>query len=223
MTFTRRAITAPDTLGERLRQLREEAGWTVEEVSQRITVAPKYIAAIESGRYQDLPGLVYARNFVKLYVELVKLEPLAAMQRFDHEFHVVRGAPRDQHRLVPRANTELPWWRRHVRFIGASILVLMIGAYIGWQLFNLWSPPRLTVSDPAKDISTRELMITVRGQTEPETIVTLNNDQLNVDSAGSFQSTVDLRPGLNTLEFSARSKHSGNRVVTRQVLVETPN
>jgi transcriptional regulator with XRE-family HTH domain len=78
MTFTRRAITAPDTLGERLRQLREEAGWTIEEVGQRITVAPKYIAAIESGRYQDLPGLVYARNFVKLYVELVKLEPLAA-------------------------------------------------------------------------------------------------------------------------------------------------
>jgi hypothetical protein len=99
--------------------------------------------------------------------------------------------------------------------------VIVVGAYIGWQLFNLWSPPRLNITDPAADISTRELMITVHGQTEPETTVTLNNDQLNVDSAGSFQSTVDLRPGLNTLEFSARSKHSGTRVVTRQVLVES--
>jgi DNA-binding transcriptional regulator YiaG len=43
MTFARRPLAAPDTLGERLRQLREERRLTLDELGRMLNIAPKYL------------------------------------------------------------------------------------------------------------------------------------------------------------------------------------
>jgi cytoskeletal protein RodZ len=54
-----------ESLGARLRQLREEQDLTREQLYARTKILPKYIEALENGRWDLLPGQMYVRPFVK--------------------------------------------------------------------------------------------------------------------------------------------------------------
>lgn len=220
MTFAKRPLVGPDTLGERLRQLRLEQRLELPEVAAQISVPEKYLTAIEEGRYQDLPGLVYAQNFVRKYAAYLSLPASAAIERLNEEYQVVRGRRQEQPRLVPRANTEFPWYIRHSRFVMAAVVLAVVGSYLTWQAIHLLQPPLLEVIEPATDISTQATSLAVSGRTEPEATVRINNQQSEVDSDGTFVEAVDLQPGLNILKVTANRKYGRTAVVERRILVE---
>ena len=62
-------------LGTLLREERERKGLTVEELSERIKLAPRTLAFIESGTKSELPHAVYVKGFVKSYATVVGLNP----------------------------------------------------------------------------------------------------------------------------------------------------
>lgn len=221
MTFAKRTMTASLTLGQRFQQLREETGLSVEAVAAKLHIAAKYVRAIEDGRYVDIPGLVYARQFVRLYADYLGLQADTAMERFDHEYRVVSKTSRLPRPLPPaRVSTEHPWLRRHFRFVLASLIVAVVLAYISWQAYRLFTPPRLLVTEPPTDITTSQNQIRVSGQTEPNVTVAINDQAVAVNASGQFSESVDVSAGLNTLRITAAKKHSQPRVITRQVLVE---
>lgn len=221
MSFQKRALSGPETLGLRLRSLREERRVTLEELAKTLAVNVRYLAAIEASRYQELPGLVYARNFTRLYVQWAGLNLEAAMERFRQEYAVVQAVrPTKRPLLAQRANTEIPWWRRHTRLLVAIFFVLLAIGYFGWQVYRLYAPASLVVTEPATDIATASTSIIVAGQTDPGATVRINSDDIEVDRSGHFRIEVELAAGLNTLKISASKPRAEDRVVTRQILRE---
>ncbi len=193
------------------------------DIGQQIHVAPKYIIAIEESRYRDLPGLVYARQFVRRYAEALATDVAMAMDIFDREYQVVTQAkPSGRPLLTPRAQTEFAWYRRHFRLIVAAFLILTVGTYIAIQAARNFLPPQLVVFDPTGDLSTTAMNIAVKGWTDPNATVTINDQDVQTSGDGKFNESIDLHLGLNTLKISAIKKHSSARIITRQVLVETP-
>lgn len=221
MTFTKRPLVAGATLGDRLRSLRVDAGLSVEAVGQAISVAPKYLMAIEESRYQALPGLVYARQFVRRYAEALETDVDMAMGIFEQEYTVVTKArPSSRPLLTPRVNTEFPWYRRHVRVLIAIVAVLIVGSYLGVQAARNFLPPKLSVTSPSTDVATNDLQYTITGSTDPTATVTINDQNVQTASNGTFSVTIDLRVGVNTLDIAAKKKHSSSRIITRHILVE---
>lgn len=221
MTFVKRPLPSSNTLGERLRQLRREAGSSVNELGRQIQVAPKYLTAIEEGRYRELPGLVYARQFVRRYAASLQTDVDYALSLFDREYAIVRGGGLGERPLLtPRANTDFPWWRRHLRLLAASVITLGLLTYLGIQVVRLYTPPPLNIIQPAGDVTTKNNSITVGGLTVADARVTINGQDITVTNNGQFSDQVDLHAGLNTLRISAIKKHSRPQVVVRQVLVE---
>lgn len=221
MTFTQRPLAAGETLGERFRALRTESHLELADLARLTGIAVKYLEAIEQSRYRDLPGLVYARQFVRRYAEVMETDVGMALSLFEQEYaDVARTGLRGRPLLTPRASTEFPWWRRHIRFVVASALVLLVLTYLGVQAARLYLPPKLLVTQPDRDISTTADTIAVQGSTDPQASVTINDQDVQLTSGGTFNEQVDLHQGLNTLKISAIKKHSTARVVTRQVLVE---
>lgn len=77
---TRPPAAGPDLesaalVGGLLRGRRLDRGLTVEDVGSAIRVAPRHIAAVEEGRFADLPPQPYARGLISAYALLVGLEP----------------------------------------------------------------------------------------------------------------------------------------------------
>lgn len=64
----------PDDIGPYLRELREHFKLSVQDVSERLHIRARYVTAIEEGRFDALPGAVYARGYVHTYAEFLGLD-----------------------------------------------------------------------------------------------------------------------------------------------------
>jgi cytoskeleton protein RodZ len=75
----------PTTIGDLLRETREQYGTTVEQVGAALRIRPVFLQAIEGNHYDRLPGPVYALGFVRTYADYLGLDGEAIAQRFKNE------------------------------------------------------------------------------------------------------------------------------------------
>ncbi len=70
------------SLGEKLRQAREERGISVSEVSEQTRISPLYIKSIEEDNYKPLPGGIFNKGFVKSYAKFIGLDENEALRDY---------------------------------------------------------------------------------------------------------------------------------------------
>lgn len=77
---------SPAGIGTKLRQAREAQGLSIENIAGQTRIQSRYLEAIEAENLDALPGLVFARNFVRQYAIALKLDPeplLASLPKLD--------------------------------------------------------------------------------------------------------------------------------------------
>jgi cytoskeleton protein RodZ len=77
--------SGPRSAGHALRGRREELGLSLEEVGGALRIKPAYLAALEEGRPDRLPGSAYAVGFLKSYGEYLGLDGAEVVRRFKAE------------------------------------------------------------------------------------------------------------------------------------------
>ncbi|HVF30470.1 MAG TPA: helix-turn-helix domain-containing protein [Pyrinomonadaceae bacterium] len=70
------------TLGEKLRQAREERGISVSEVAEQTRISSLYLKSIEEDNYKPLPGGIFNKGFVKAYAKYVGIDEQEALQDY---------------------------------------------------------------------------------------------------------------------------------------------
>lgn len=70
------------TLGEKLREAREERGISVSEVAEQTRISPLYISSIEKDDYKPLPGGIFNKGFVKSYAKFIGIDEQEALQDY---------------------------------------------------------------------------------------------------------------------------------------------
>ncbi len=131
----------PQSVGERLRVMREAAGLDLNDVGTKTRIPLRHLEAIERGDYASLPSPTYALGFTRSYARAVGADdvPLIAQLRIDlgREDPMARGdmpyEPADPARVPGRL---LAWTA------AALALVLAIG-YWTWRS-NTWGPDAVT-------------------------------------------------------------------------------
>lgn len=114
------------TVGTVLRARREQLGWSLDEVSKRLRIRQEFLSALEEGKIDKLPGIVYASGFLRAYAELLNLNTDEILQRFKSENQQVDQKP---DLLFP-----MPVAQRGIS-LGVIILIsaiIIVIAYIGW-------------------------------------------------------------------------------------------
>lgn len=71
-----------ETLGHTLRQLREAKGMSIEELSRATRVPVTSVERIEADRFDELPGEVFVRGFLKSYARAVDVPPDEVLARY---------------------------------------------------------------------------------------------------------------------------------------------
>src|SRR5215218_8055341 len=72
----------PTTLGEKLRQAREERGISISEVAEQTRISPMYLESIENDNYKPLPGGIFNKGFVRSYAKYVGIDEHEALQDY---------------------------------------------------------------------------------------------------------------------------------------------
>jgi len=63
------------TPGAQLAAQREAMGMSIEQIADQLKLAPRQVAALETGDYAALPNMAVVRGFVRAYAKVVKLDP----------------------------------------------------------------------------------------------------------------------------------------------------
>lgn len=61
-------------MSSKLKEAREEAGYTVEEVAEKLNIRKQYIICLEEGNFEGIPGKVYVEGYTKMYTEFLGIE-----------------------------------------------------------------------------------------------------------------------------------------------------
>ncbi len=70
------------SLGEKLRQAREERGISISEVAEQTRISSLYLKSIEDDNYKPLPGGIFNKGFVKAYAKYVGVDEQEALQDY---------------------------------------------------------------------------------------------------------------------------------------------
>lgn len=74
------------TLGEKLRQAREERDISISEVAEHTRISPLYLKAIEEDDYSTLPGGIFNKGFIKSFAKYVGVDENEAMQDYARQY-----------------------------------------------------------------------------------------------------------------------------------------
>ena len=72
-------------VGELLRDRRQELGYDLDAIGEALRIKPIYLAALEQGRVQDLPGPAYAMGFIRSYARLLDLDSERILESYRAE------------------------------------------------------------------------------------------------------------------------------------------
>lgn len=95
-------------LGDTLREAREKQGLTYKDIEKGTSIRALYIEYIEKGEYDELPGDVYTKGFIRSYANFLKLDANALVQAFTAERHKGAAPAAQQKPAAPKAVPEKP-------------------------------------------------------------------------------------------------------------------
>ena len=118
------------SVGADLRLARQRLGWARPDLAARLRIRDSYLAAIEEGRLDELPGKVYAVGFLRTYAAAVGLDADEIARRFRAEMSDVN--------VVTKLVFPAPVPHRGVPALAVMLvgLVIVIGAYAAWYRFG---------------------------------------------------------------------------------------
>ncbi len=207
-TFKKKCLLPSKRVCLRLKSLREQRGLSLKQLSQKTRIAVDYLKALEECRFEDLDhSTVYKKNFIKKYVAACGEDPKPFLDQFNTEELSYREKCKKHHPDVGCSKTSLTNLPSILRLAAIGVVVLGLLGYLGVHVHNILQPPELLLVSPTDGYITEENNVTIKGKTQPETKIMVNNEPIGNDEHGNFEQNITLSPGINTLVVSAENKH----------------
>lgn len=210
-----------ETLGERLKKKREELGFKLSDVARHIQISSRLLQALEENSYEEFSAKVYALgSFKRLLQELAVTDPEAWLKEFDNEWEVrtfrknkaVLPLPENKQKTI--YFTPLVFWT----MLGIALFAILL-VFLGLRLGYFISAPRLILDKPQEQEVFEGPLVSVTGQTEKESQLTINGRGINIDGQGNFKEEIELGAGLHTLEFRVQNRFGKENKEVRHILV----
>lgn len=119
------------TAGDILLQARQRLGLNEKEVADKLHITMHYVKALESNSYEKLPGVIFARGYLKSYALLLGLDAEDLLSRYDEFTHQQKADSKEERRLV-RARKKKG---RNKSLVIISLLIF-IAVFMGLWLVN---------------------------------------------------------------------------------------
>jgi cytoskeleton protein RodZ len=120
-----------ESLGNELKTARAKKNVSLERISEEIRINPRYLRGLEEAKYEDLPGGMYNRAFLRAYCEYLGLDSKEMVRRYEAETaQVSEKAPKAKKAFRPSSHPQ-----PHPLMIWSFVLLgTIVGLYFsrGW-------------------------------------------------------------------------------------------
>lgn len=222
MTFIAKKVEALPGFGDKLREARENAGLSLQKVSQVLNVKVGYLEKLEKGELARMPPEVYTKALLRRYSGLLELDEEELIRAYENELkilhHIQKGAGR--HRSLPVLRVGRVIAPRYLNAVFLILIVLFAVGYLAYEVHFLISPPALEISQPAEDMKVSQEIFALQGRTEPGAKIVINGQELNVDGDGQFEQEITLTPGLNEIRIEAINRFGKTNSAVKKILFQ---
>ena len=217
--FKTRKIKPPKGLGESLRKARKRKNITIEQAEEETKIRSRYLRALESGSYEQLPGNIYGLGFLIKYADFLGLDKKSLVLQFKLEKKEgVRAVSftREKHVKEPRFSVT----PKLLIFLSVILAIGLIFFYIIYSVRAFSLPPNLEISSPSNEQVVKEDKTEIIGKTDEGTILSINDQAVLLDGIGNFSQEVKLNQGLNIFELRAENQLKKQTVKQIKILAE---
>lgn len=209
------------TVGDVLKETREKKFYTLEEIEKATKIRKEFLEALEKGLYQNLPPPTFIQGFIKNYGKFLGLNTEKLLAIFRREFSEGKNPPRI---LESFSN---PMDKKRFRITPTKVLVsttltlvIIFFVYLWFQYRFLVGAPSLEINQPVDQFNTTSNEITISGKTDPESKVSINDQEIAVDQSGKFSQKIKLPDKVNKVVIIATSKGGKQTKVERTVFLK---
>lgn len=138
------------SLGACLRELRASRGVSLQELARTTRVGQRYLEALESDAFDELPAPVFIKGFIRAYCAALGESPEAALRFYEEVEGAAPAEPAPTVTVRPKAPAGRPVLVSLVLLLvlGLGLFVLTLGLQGGAE--GPAAPPSLTASAPVE-------------------------------------------------------------------------
>ncbi len=206
-----------EIFSQKISSLRIEKKLELDSIAEKIGIKKDYLEAIENNRLDLIPAGIYKKSYLKKYSEFVGLDRESVAKRLKELKEEENEDPFSK-KVVSR--DKLLVFPKIIKTTLFSLAILFCALYLLFYLKRIAAPPNLTINYPQNNLLTEERSVIVKGQTDPEVELKINNELVLSNDNGHFSQEVNLKTGINNISISAKKKYSRENIIIKQVLVE---
>ncbi len=209
------------TVGQILKEVRQAKFYTLDEIEKSTKIRKELLEALEAGEYSKLPPPTFVQGFIKNYGKFLGLNTEKLLAIFRREFSDQKHPPRILESFSNPVNKKR-FRLTPPRLLSSVVLSLVIifFIYFWFEYRFLVGAPFLEISQPPDQFNTTSNTIQVIGRTDPEAKVSINDQEIGVDSAGKFSQEIKLSDNVSTIVISAISKDGKVTKIERTVFLK---
>ena len=200
------------TAGELLQEARLKKKQSIQEIADAIKVKQDYLEALEKDNFEALPSATFTKGFLRKYASRLGVNPDTVVAMFRRDF-----TENTQGQIVPKELTEpvgKKRWALPFNVIAAAIAITSFVVFLGLQLYKFYSLPPLEVLQPVQG-EVYAAKITVKGKTDPDNVVTVNNQAVVIGPNGDFSLDLTFTAGTHAIIVQATNRQGKSRLVQR--------
>lgn len=205
------------TVGEILKIAREKKKLTLQQVELNTRIRSKFLEAIENNDFSKLPPGTFAKGFIKNYATFLGLSPEDTLAFYRRQVHEDKPKPAPERKTIKYGFSLTP---QIITTISVSILIILFFGYLIFSYFKYAGSPTLVVNSPANNQTINVEQVEIIGKTDPEATLSINNETVNLNENGSFDTKISLQPGLNTITITSTNKFHRQTTLTRNIRLE---
>lgn len=208
LTFDQEQVQKLTEIGAHLRNARTQKRVSIEDVSAKTMIQPRFLEAIEQGHPEDLPEALYVRGFIRRYADMLGLNGAELAESFPLGRETLAASNTS---MMNGGGTALRPWHLYIFY---TVLVLAAVTALSYVVNRQTSPSTSSASStpvsasasPASAKSKPVASAKPKTAAPVEAKLTLSGDsylEVAADDKSAFEGT--LRSG-ETKTFTAKEK-----------------
>jgi cytoskeletal protein RodZ len=215
---TKLSDTAKLGLAEFLKGKRQTKNLSLEKLSDLTKIQVYHLKALEEGKFNELPPLVYSAGIFKRLAKFLDVDKDEIIKMYKDEIQPTesRGVKK---MTLPKKNFYFVLTPKKLTIFFGGLLLVFLSVYLWYQFKFLVGPPTLVV-DPKEDIATKEEIVYLKGKTDSGVELKINGENIYVSSDGNFSKDIQLAAGINMIEITATNQFGKISKLVKQIFKE---
>lgn len=206
-------------IGKIIKEERKKKNISLDELSQKTKIKKDFIKAIEKENWKLLPEFPVVLGFVKNISDTLGIGSERAAALLKRDFP---PKEKDIERINPKPDVakEFIWSPKLTFILGIILVTLALFCYLIFQYIKFVSPPKLTIQEPSESQVVTQEDVTVKGSTDLEATITVNNQPVIVDENGNFETEIEVAENTKEVRITARSRAGKETIIKRNIDVK---